>query len=783
MALCNRRKFLQASAASAYLFSTLRLDGATAAPANIHENNKSIRVEGNEYAWEWSPESDQFRLLDRWGITIAKGKLQPAVLVQPAETPGSLLCISGQPAGHEIRGNQLNVHYADVNGSSKLTASWKFDDDGFWSEPVDYETSGSEDVVRFYSCAQGGTHRALPGIECDDFVFPGIGSSCSVSPIIAGGPSGDYLNQISYLGRGWSSDPEVLQTQQWGLPVHYFCGFHTTPYSFQQTPHVDLTGATPDDLYYAFCCGLAEIPSGDLMIDNFGSRASMFLNYRSDLWKQLQGPGRLRMGARLYWAVGRNYYEAIRRYYLGLLKSGIIEKKNNSSHKNGVALAPSFCSYGEQVARERVDALQDQATLDATYEELGKSGMQMKLFIIDAKWEEGWGSLRHSEKRLPHFDEFLARIRSDGKYVGLWSAFMRCEHPSDMGLTAENMLRTRDGKPFLHIGVTGNRFHILDSTQPEVQAVLRRRAKEFMQRYKPDFVKFDFGYEIPSLAVAAPKDMNWAGERFMLQAMDTIIPALHAENPDLVVLYYSLSPFFTKYFDLHSPDDLGRCTDDYELEANRRFFFSSLMGELGVPTWGSGGYEWLTMPDIWFDSAAIGTVGSLLSFSGPGAQTGATPERIAKFNGLTHVIRYTETFSMLPVDPEFYGPERGPHAPSWARTENGEVALVALRHYGFDGRKASGKFRDLVSTNTSVVVASQTKDGIARTDKLAIVPYGDGEVELKRTGGAAAEITEHYFRGGKSTQHRSIANGVLRVPLHEKAADGAIVEWLEIEIH
>ena len=258
--------------------------------------------------------------------------------------------------------------------------------------------------------------------------------------------------------------------------------------------------------------------------------------------------------------------------------------------------------------------------------------------------------------------------------------------------------------------------------------MLRRRAQEFMRRYKSDFVKFDFGYEIPSLAAAAPKDMNFAGERFFAQAMDVIIPALRGENPDLVVLYYCLSPFFAKYFDLHGPDDLGRCNDDFELEANRRFFFSSLLGELGVPTWGSGGYEWLTMPDIWFDSAALGTVGSLVSFSGPGAKTGATPERIAKFNGLTHLIRPADIFSITPVDPEFYGPERGPHAPSWARSENGKVVLVALRQMGFDGRKGSGMFRDLVSCNTSVVVASQTEDGLADADRLGIVPYGDGEV-------------------------------------------------------
>lgn len=782
MAFYNRREFLQASAASAYLFRTLKLDATPLAPAKVIDKGQVVRAEGRNYAWEWQPVTDRFRLLDRWGMVIAKGRLQPAVLVQPAGKPGALLCTSSKVWNHEVQGNQLTIRYPRVNGSSKLTTVWKFDDEGFWSEAVEYEAATAEDVVRFYFCAQGETKQALPAIECDDFVIPGITSSCSISPVISGGPSGAYLNQVSYLGRGWASDPDVLATQQWGLPVHYFCGFHTTPYGFQQTPHMDLPGATAEDMHYAFCCGLAELPGGDLMIENKGGRASMYVNYRSDLWKQLHGPGRLTLGARLYWAVGQNYYEAIRSYYLGLLKSGIIEKKINSTHKNAVALAPSFCSYGEQVAREKQDALLDETTLEETYEELGKSGMQTNLYIIDGGWESGWGNLHHSEKRLPGFDKMLDRIRADGKYLGLWSAFMRCEFPSDMGLTLKNMLHVPDGKPFLHVGVSGNRFYILDSTQPEVKAVLRRRAKEFMQRYKPDFVKFDFGYEIPSMSAVAPKDLNFAGERYMMQAMDVIIPALREENPDLVVLYYSLSPFFAKYFDLNSPDDLGRCTDDFELESNRRFFFSSLMGEIGVPTWGSGGYEWETMPDIWFDSVAIGTVGSLLSFSGPDAKTGATPEHIAKFNGLAHLIRYTDTFSILPVDAEFYGPERGPHIPSWARTENGEVVLVALRQYGFDGRKGSGKFRDLVSTNASVVVASKSKDGIAQTGQLAIVPYGDGEVVLKRSTGVTAQVTEHYFRGGKSTQQLSIADGVLRVPLHEKAADGSVVEWYEIEI-
>ena len=60
----------------------------------------------------------------------------------------------------------------------------------------------------------------------------------------------------------------------------------------------------------------------------------------------------------------------------------------------------------------------------------------------------------------------------------------------------------------------------------------------------------------------------------------------------IVMMYYSLSPLFVDYLDLHGPDDLFLCAHEYDLEANRRFFFSSLPGELGMPTYGSGGYDW-----------------------------------------------------------------------------------------------------------------------------------------------------------------------------------------------
>ncbi len=218
---------------------------------------------------------------------------------------------------------------------------------------------------------------------------------------------------------------------------------------------------------------------------------------------------------------------------------------------------------------------------------------------------------------------------------------------SDIGLTEEHMLKKADGTPVVSGG--GTKYYILDFTQPEVAKVLSDLARKFVRRYKPDLVKFDFGYELPAVAKAAPKDKRWAGERMMWKGLDVVITAMRQENPDLVVMYYQLSPFFLDYFDLHSPDDLFLASGEYDVEANRRFFFSSLLGELGVPTYGSSGYDWESAPNIWFDSSVVGTLGSMNDFRGDERGEKSTPELIAKYNGLTHAVRSSNFFKVVPL--------------------------------------------------------------------------------------------------------------------------------------
>jgi len=168
------------------------------------------------------------------------------------------------------------------------------------------------------------------------------------------------------------------------------------------------------------------------------------------------------------------------------------------------------------------------------FQGLKACGMKAGTFVIDAKWEGKYGLLEHSAERFPHFEEILARIHSDSHFLGVWAAFMRCEDPKLVGLTTAHMLCRPNGEP-ITINEGPTRYYSFDFTPPEVQQVLRRSAKAFMKRYRPDLVKFDFGYELPSLDAGTPKDLNWAGEKLLAKGLDVVVNAMREENPDLEV--------------------------------------------------------------------------------------------------------------------------------------------------------------------------------------------------------------------------------------------------------
>ena len=108
---------------------------------------------------------------------------------------------------------------------------------------------------------------------------------------------------------------------------------------------------------------------------------------------------------------------------------------------------------------------------------------------------------------------------------------------------------------------------------------------------------------------------------------------------------------------------------------------------------------------------------------------------------------------------------RGP--PRGFEREKGEVVLLALRQDRLEGGSGIGKYKNIIETNTSVVVASRTAEGINRTSHLGVVPYGDGELGLQRKeqNSTKAKVTEHLFGGGVGQSEVAVRAGKLTLPL------------------
>jgi hypothetical protein len=199
-----------------------------------------------------------------------------------------------------------------------------------------------------------------------------------------------------------------------------------------------------------------------------------------------------------------------------------------------------------------------------------------------------------------------------------------------------------------------------------------------------------------------------------------------------------------------------------------------------MPTYGSSGYDWESALDIWFDSAPSGTLGSLHCFDGDENGDLPKPEWIAKYNGLSAILRKSTTFHINPVDAKWQGGLRAAFSPSWERIEDDKTVLIALRTHQFDGKPASKSYKDILYTDVMLVVASLTAEGISESNHLGIVPFGEGKCIFRHSSPAkTVKFVEHYFCGQTFEQQLSNQRDQLDLELCQ-TPNNEILEWLEI---
>lgn len=734
------------------------MKGADVSMPRVTDDGVTVSVAAAAYQWSWRRDSDIFELVDSTGRVMARGPLTPVVSVS---RDGDRRAIAGGRPQATVDGARLSVAY-----ESGVALALRFEPDAFWIEPVAVHLEDSDDVVSVTYFARHDDGAVVPALAHTYLVHPGVCESPAVSPVL---PTAAGLELTTWLGRG-SAGPDSRIRQQWGLPAHFYCGLH------RDAAHGARSSAT-SLLSAAFCLGLAELPAADLMLRLSDGAASPVLRIRSDMWHHVQGPGDLRLGGELLVTVAPDYRAAIRAYYVRLGEDGRASRASGSQRRQRVVTAAQFNTWGAQCAVGAEGARLDQGSLERMYADMRASGMRPELFVIDDKWEGAYGALTHAADRFPRFEAFLDQVRADGMGVGLWAAFLRVNEPASLGLSAEHLMRDRDGRPIEKPSRFEPRpYYLLDVTHPAVAEGLQERIAAFVRRYDPDLVKFDFGYELPSLATSVPADPRWSGEQLLARALDIVVGALRAAKPDIGVMYYALSPLFTGHIDQHSLDDLYLGVEDYAAEGNRRSYFSSLLGELGVPTYGSSGYDWESARDHWFDTAVAGPVGSLHAFCGDERDQYPTPQVVATFNGLAAIARHTTVFRVDPVTPMSVGSIAGARSSSWLRYEGDTLVAAAIRP---NDRNAAAVRAAGLAADVPVVVASLGDGPLTGSRRLGVVPFGAGTLEIADDLDAPAHVTWHLLDGSAVDGASYRGEKTLSITLDERAGSTPVA-WVEV---
>jgi len=711
----------------------------------LERDGQKVRVDAATYRWSWSADTDMATLSDAGGRPTVRYPLQPAI-----DVAGEAAVAPGIAAGVEADGSMLRVRYERVHRNGSMTIALRFRDDYFVLDETVFEPADEVAIVRiaYLGAWEGG--RLAPAGVADTCVVPG-GRQDPETAIFRTAELRDTTFFVGCFGTG------ATFHQQWALPHYLACCYNDT-------------GAP--ELPPAACIGLGGVPDGVAQVRVDGGRFDYELAVRGDVWPYRRGRGPHRFDTPLVFAVGSDWHDAGRRYFEALAKEGWAGKRGRSDVP-AAAFWPQYDTWGDQGARRAFLERFDEEALREIYADFRASGLRARLFVIDDKWEGAYGSLAHDEVRFPRFTELLDEIRADGHEVGLWTAFPRCEDYRALGLSEASVLITPEGAPYVQ-EQRGRSWQIFDPTDPEAAAHLAERARHLVRTYGPKLVKIDFGYEIPTPDVAGPHDASQGGERLFRRFVEIIGGALKEADPEIAVLYYCLTPLFGRHIDQCGMDDLWMSRGRYDAGYARRALLSTWCGCFGVVPYGSSGYDWRSAEEIWLDSAIIGTPGVIAPLAGDEYGAKLTPALAARYNGIARITRTNPRYEVAFYDAELREPGAGPTARSWARVEDGETVVVVVRPRA--GAPADTPF---VRADGRVAVASLSDEGIGTARAVAIVPFDDGSVMVRRARPGRAHVVARLLEGGEAlVEWEETAEGVT-VEAVTSAADGTPVEWIE----
>ncbi|GAB3933790.1 hypothetical protein GCM10028804_50090 [Larkinella terrae] len=455
--------------------------------------------------------------------------------------------------------------------------------------------------------------------------------------------------------------------------------------------------------------GAGSIPDAAMVFKIQASNGSLQYLYREDLWNKPAGSQRVwTEPLRIAWAA--TAYDACETYFNSFGPFTPVSETHQLNVWN---------TWGDFKNRDfDLKAITDKAL-----------AFKADVLAIDDSWESSQGSGLWYKERFPNYKTDLDYARSKGLKTGYWQNVIWIDKPEQFGLTADDLLCGADGQPVKtswNMNPHGSGNYCLDPSSANAAALIRNRTQRIVKELKPDLLKLDFGYGVPSPDMATARNPAFRGEKLAYTLIKLIADAAREINPNITVQYYSIHPLFRDIQNLLALDDLGDA-GGREAEGHGQWsIWSSLAGRQGMAIMASSGYDWNADDEVLLNTAIIGSQGAVLPRKLNDGS--AVPARkISRRVALALWHRRSVGWTPLWLNSQKGDFLQEPKPNCWGRLENGRLTALALRESPLPLDRS--RIQNIQFQGRWAII-SQDEQSIFEAKKVALVPFDGGFVEM-----------------------------------------------------
>lgn len=398
-----------------------------------------------------------------------------------------------------------------------------------------------------------------------------------------------------------------------------------------------------------------------------------------------------------------------------------------------------------------------------------KAGSEM--LVMDDSWEVSQGAGQYSPQRFPEFHHDIEYIKNNKMDVGFWETLAWISDTAALGLGKQDLIQDANGNPLKsnwNFDPSGESYYCIDISSAHAREFLKERTRKLINEYKPRLIKLDFGYALPDPNMGVPKNPEYRGERYCNELIKLISSEAKSVDPNIIVMYYGISPLWLPYLDIISLDDQGDFGYAVRNGHQEWSMWASLISDRNVMVCGSSTYNWRDDVEVLLNSIVLGVPGSSLPIVQDDGKT--IPEQyINRRLAVNSWFRRTILW-----EPNWFNSYRGglgrpPELKCWGREEMlaGKKMLTSLvlredkehenvNPTGINGLQWSG--------NWSIV--SQDDLDITASKKLAIIPFSAGKL-LFPLAHKPARLMRRNMHGDFLFTNWSWQKGILTLAVNE----------------